>query len=147
MDLTPFLGHFHSQTPGIGRCPGGRGVRFHETLSLTDEGRFVHYRQKAVEVDTGAVLHVEDAVLRDHGDGMELSLVMSSGRVELGHVQHQDDTLILEGVRFENDRKGVRGARRILRLDGDVLHKELWLATPVWPELTKHMWGTLVRGS
>ncbi|MCB9678077.1 MAG: hypothetical protein H6737_23455 [Alphaproteobacteria bacterium] len=141
MDTTRWHGTWVTEGSGSGRCPGGRGVEYDERLTLVQRSQHVHYHQIAIERGTGFVLHEESAVLRDG----TLSLVMSSGRMELGRYAVQGDTLVLESETFVNDRKGVIAVRRAFELTPLGCAKTLWLATPVWPELTRHMHGNLVR--
>ena len=144
--FAPYLGSYASTT-GEGLCPTGVNVRFHEHFTLERCQDWVRYDQRAVRADDGLVLHTEGGVFRADGSGgLELALVMNSGRLEFGTARWEGAaSLVTESTRFHNDRLGVRANRRAFRFDADGCDKELWLATPAWPELRRHMWGRLTR--
>lgn len=145
-ELAARCGGYVSARPGQGECPTGRVVRYHETLRFVAEDGWVRYAQRAVEQESGAVLHEEHGVLRPLPDGrLQLSLVMNSGRMELGVADFDGDTLTTDTTTFFNDHRGVKATRRIFAFRDGGVDKELWLATPAWPSLTRHMWGPLQR--
>ena len=143
----PYLGNYSTVATGAGVCPTGIEVRFHETFSIARVDDWVRYEQKAVDAATGLTLHHESGVFREGADDtFELALVMNSGRMELGTAQWNGAELRTQSSTFFNDRLGVITNERRFTFDAGGCHKELWLATPVWPTLTRHMWGELVRG-
>ncbi len=146
-DLDPSMfGLFRSREPGTGICPTGIEVRYREELSLERADEWVRYRQRAERADDGTILHEEAGTLRPAPDGgWEVALAMNSGRLEHGRALWEPSTLRTDSEQFFNDRLQVRATRRVLRFDADGIDKELWLATPVWPALRRHMWGRLER--
>ncbi len=146
--LAPFLGRWATRVPGTGVCPRGSTVRFHETLELrrlAPADAFVQLTHHAWDADSGGTLHTEAGVIRVHGTGLELSLALSSGRLEHGTGGLTDPlTLDLTSRTFTNDRLQVIAFRRVLTRDGELLRKQLYLATHLgWPELTPHMQSVL----
>ena len=147
--IAPFLGRYCTVEPGAGICPTGVEVQFREKFALERFDDWVRYRQQAVDVATGRVLHDEAGVLRQAPDGSwELSLAMNSGRLEYGRVTWDpggSSALRTDSTEFHRDRLGLRAMRRWFRFDAEGCDKELWLSTGVWPELQRHMWSRLQR--
>ncbi len=144
----PYLGEYNTLAPGEGICPTGTTVRFRETFRLERIDDWVRYEQRAIDVATGRTLHHESGVFRvTTGDTLELALVMNSGRMELGTANWNGAELRTQSSTFLNDRLGVIANERRFTFSEDGCHKELWLATPLWPTLTRHMWGDLTRAS
>ncbi|MEM7201182.1 MAG: heme-binding beta-barrel domain-containing protein [Planctomycetota bacterium] len=149
--LTPYLGTYRTTVsePGEGVCPTGVATRFHEELTLERVDDWIRYRQHAVDLATGKVLHDEAGAIRAApGGGFEVALAMNSGRLEHGRVTWEDagpPTLRTDSVDFYHDRLGVLGTRRWFRFAADRCDKELWLAATAWPELRRHMWAHLHR--
>lgn len=141
----PHLGRYESHSLCEGICPTGARIRFHEVLELRRIDQVVRYDQQALTEDDH-LLHTESGVFRPvPGGGLEVALAMNSGRLELGSATWEGSTLRTESRTFFNDRLGVRANARTFRFTGKGCDKELYLATPVWPELTRHMWGRLER--
>ena len=144
--FNPFLGSYSTSISGEGICPTGVQVRFDETFSLQRVEDWVRYDQRAVNATSGRILHEETGVFRKGaGDAIELALVMNSGRLELGTATWEGMRLITYSESFFNDRLGVRANERRFVFTASDCHKELWLATTKWSELTRHMWGHLQR--
>lgn len=144
--FTPYLGTYSTVEPGQGVCPTGVSVDFDETFSLQRVDDWIRYDQIAVSTVDGRVLHHESGVFRTGaGNTIELALVMNSGRMEFGKATWSGRELRTHSELFFNDCLGVHANERRFAFDRHGCHKELWLATRVWSELTRHMWGTLVH--
>ena len=148
-DLARWVGRYASADPCEGICPTGVRVRFTEELTFRLGDEWLHYDEHALGLD-GKTLHTESGVIRPTRDNeashpYDISLVMNSGRLEFGSAVIEADSLRTNSTTFYNDHLDVIANAREFRLTSAGIDKHLWLANPVWPELTHHMWGELVR--
>ncbi|MCH9648662.1 MAG: heme-binding beta-barrel domain-containing protein [Deltaproteobacteria bacterium] len=144
--FTDLLGTYHGEQ-GEGVCPSGQLTAYAETLTLRRQHDWVWFQFSAIE-PSGQVLHEEHGVFRPTPDGkLEASIVMNSGRMEFAKGGWNGATLLLDSSRFLNDRLGVLATRRRYEFRPQACSRTFWLATPQWPTLTLHMWGTLHRVS
>jgi hypothetical protein len=143
--LRPWIGKYESSGWCEGLCPTGVPTRFTETFEFRFGDSWMHYDEHAIGAD-GKTLHTESGVLRAAGGGVfEVSLVMNSGRVELGTASVDGNVLRTDATTFHNDHLGVRATAREFVLTENGCEKHLWLANAAWTELTHHMWGAHTR--
>ena len=144
--FAPIFGRYRSESLCEGVCPTGRRVRFHEEFRLSPGDQWVTYEQKAT-AENGATLHTESGVFRGGANPgeLEVALAMNSGRLELGAGSIVEGEVRTDSTQFFNDRLGVKAIARQFFITPEGCNKHLWLANGAWPELTHHMWGTLVR--
>lgn len=138
---------------GHGVYPTIESFDYLEEISFTDGGvkPFLFYVQRTRAVDDGRPLHAEAGYLRWAGGAPELVIAQPTGMTEAHHgvVATDDDGALV--VTFDSvavaataTAKRVDSVTRELRLVGDELSYELWMAA-VGERHQLHLRATLTR--
>lgn len=120
---------------GEGAFPTIAPFRYREEIEFAHDGRPVlAYRQRTWHVDADVPMHGESGFLRGLVDGRaELIVAQPTGFGEVATltVSEDDESLVLDGERAALRRtpsaKEVEDVRRRFRVDGGVLHYDLWM--------------------
>ena len=128
--LTAFAGNWEG--PGEGHYPTIQPFAYRERVTFEDFGKpFLEYRQRTRAADDGRPLHSEAGYLKPlDGGGVELLVVQPTGFAEI-HAGTWDGAVVelaLVTLGRSPGAKDVRSVRRRLRLDGDLLTYDLWMA-------------------
>jgi len=131
--LTHLVGVWRGE--GDGAFPTIAPFRYREEIEFSHDGRPVlAYRQRTWRVDADVAMHGESGYLRGPVEGRaELIVAQPTGFGEVATltILEEDRTLVLDGARAPLQRapsaKDVQDVRRRYRLDGDVLHCDLWM--------------------
>lgn len=148
--LAPLLGTWRG--PGEGHYPTIDDFRYLEELTFTHAGKpFLAMNQRTRDSRSDAPLHAEVGYLRPQPHaGIELVLTQPTGVVEIHAGSVTEDgatvTLDLRTERVEGTRtaKPISEVRRRIRVDGDTLVTDMWMAAMGQP-LTHHLRAELHR--
>jgi hypothetical protein len=144
------------QGEGHGDYPTIQAFTYGESLTVGHVGKpFLTVRQRTWAPSTGAPMHAEDGYLRLAAPGgtgdrqpraAELVIAHPMGIVEVEEGLLEDGVLRLTSTHVgrTSTAKDVRSLRRELRLDGDRLAYDLWMAYADVPE-THHLRADLHR--
>lgn len=154
--LSGLLGTWEGE--GAGHYPTIASFEYRERVSFTHTGKpFLAYQQRTWAPSDGQPLHAETGYLRipTAAGGavaaggpvtVELMLAHPTGIVEVEEGHFADGVLHLATttIGLTSSAKLVRSLRRELRLEGDELAYDLWMAHADTPE-THHLRATLSR--
>lgn len=151
--LHPDLAHLAAlvgtwEGDGAGHYPTIADFVYRERVTFGHVGKpFLVYQQRTWHPEHGHPMHAETGYLRPApDDGVELVLAHPTGIVEVEEGRLEDGVLELVTTTIGRTAtaKDVRRLRRQLRLDGDRLDYDVWMAHADVPE-THHLAANLRR--
>jgi len=137
---------------GSGHYPSIDDFGYFEEVTFGHVGKpFLSMGQRTRDSSTNNPLHAESGFLRAVGDGsVELVVAQPSGIVEIdtGPIEPRSGGLELDlesvNVMVAPSAKSVTAVRRLIRVTGDEMVVEMWMAA-VGEPLTHHLRSVLTR--
>lgn len=135
------------QGRGRGHYPTIEPFEYAETVTIGHVGKPVlAYGQRTIDAGDGRPLHAESGFFRLHGGAVEFVCAQPSGHTELatGLLDGTSMRLVSSSVVGTPTAKSVVSIERDLRVDGDILSYDLYMAA-VGVDLTHHLHAELQR--
>ena len=145
--LAFLLGTWRGQ--GTGVYPTIETFEYDEEITIGHVGKpFLRYEQKTKRSPSGEPLHTEVGYWRASAAGAELVIAQPTGVVEVlaGPIDGTTVRLSSNLVGLTATAKRILSTERIVTVEGDTLHYELWMGA-VGQEHQLHLDATLRRGS
>lgn len=144
----PLLGRWEGA--GSGDYPTVEAFAYEETIEILPvaDKPLARWSSTSRDATSGAVRHGDSGYLRSTADGCELVLAHAFGITEVAATTAVGDGLFefrSRSIGLAPTAKEVTATRRVLRVSGDVLEYDFWMAA-VGVGMTHHLVGRLTRG-